>query len=119
MHYLEDWHAPFSEFQRVLKLGGELIFSVHHPFMDFKRYSVQDYFEKKLLKDTWYKQGETFNVSFYRRSLQDIINDTTRFFTIEELIEPKPVPQMKKTDPAGFEYLNANPHFLIIRAVND
>lgn len=119
MHYLEDWHAPFSEIKRVLKLGGELIFSVHHPFMDFTRFSAGNYFEKKLLTDTWYKEGETITISFYRRSLQEIMNDTARFFTVEEIIEPRPVPEMKKIDPAGFEYLQANPHFLLIRAVKE
>ncbi len=64
LHYLENWTQVFQEFQRVLKPGGELIYSVHHPFMDFTKFTCEDYFEKQLLVDTWVKPNITIEVSF-------------------------------------------------------
>jgi SAM-dependent methyltransferase len=38
LHYIKNWELPLSEFKRILKPSGNLIFSVHHPFMDFARF---------------------------------------------------------------------------------
>ncbi|HWR10134.1 class I SAM-dependent methyltransferase, partial [Sporomusa sp.] len=35
LHYLKDWNLVMAEFARILKYSGYLVFSVHHPFMDF------------------------------------------------------------------------------------
>jgi hypothetical protein len=40
----------------------------------------KNYFEKQLLIDTWVKPNITIEVKFFRRSLQDIINETTNYF---------------------------------------
>ena len=55
LHYIEDWMPTFREFQRVLKPGGSLLFSVHHPFMDVKLVERQDYFARTLLREVWNK----------------------------------------------------------------
>ncbi|MBF7146916.1 class I SAM-dependent methyltransferase [Bacillus toyonensis] len=118
LHYLENWTQVFQEFQRVLKPGGELIYSVHHPFMDFTKFTCEDYFEKQLLVDTWVKPNITIEVSFFRRSLQDIINETTNYFVLEKIVEPKPIEKMREVDRKSYHYLSTNPHFLIMKASN-
>ncbi|WP_409300892.1 class I SAM-dependent methyltransferase [Peribacillus sp. SCS-155] len=116
LHYLREWGFTFQEWERVLQPGGYILFSVHHPFMDFSRLNCKDYFEKKLINETWKKSGVTTEVSFYRRSLQDIISQTTEFFMLETLFEPRPQEKMNEVDESTFNYLINNPHFLIIQA---
>ncbi|MED2754095.1 class I SAM-dependent methyltransferase [Bacillus thuringiensis] len=118
LHYLENWNQVFQEFRRVLKPGGELIYSIHHPFMDFTKFPCKNYFEKQLLIDTWVKPNITIEVKFFRRSLQDILNETTNYFVLEEIVEPKASEKMKEVDEKSYYYLNTNPHFLIIKATN-
>jgi len=100
----------------VLKKDGILQFSVHHPFMDFTKSKAENYFEKKLLRDTWKKKEITIDVTYYRRSLEEIINTTIQYFSIKQLVEPKPANEMKMVAPKNYHYLLTNPHFLIVKA---
>jgi hypothetical protein len=52
------------------------------------------------------------------RSLQDIINETTKYFVLEKIVEPKPVEKMREVNGKSYHYLSTNPHFLIIKAIN-
>ncbi len=90
LHYLKGWTSTFQEFNRTLKAGGIFLFSVHHPFMDYTRHNCKDYFQTQLLSETWSKPNITIDVSFYRRSMQSIVNETTQHFSLSKLIEPQP-----------------------------
>jgi ubiquinone/menaquinone biosynthesis C-methylase UbiE len=57
LHYLEDWGKALSEIHRVLKKGGEFIFSVHHPLI----WSVGDI----------YGEGFVDKVIGYRKNLEN------------------------------------------------
>ncbi len=116
LHYLKDWTSTFREFHRVLKPGGTFLFSVHHPFMDYTRFRCEDYFKTQLLTETWQKPNITIEVSFYRRPMEDIVNETTRFFELEKLIEPKPHEKMREVKEEAYHYLMTSPHFLILKA---
>ncbi|OME91945.1 MULTISPECIES: class I SAM-dependent methyltransferase [Paenibacillus] len=123
LHYIEDWTPTFREFQRVLKPGGSLIFSVHHPFMDVKHFDRPDYFARELLTEVWNKQESgPVEVTFYRRPIQEIINVTSSRFRIEQIVEPQPSLAHKDNPEAAewvakwFDRLMKNPHFLIVKA---
>ncbi len=118
LHYLQDWTSTFQEFNRVLKVGGSFIFSVHHPFMDYTRHDCEDYFKTQYLSETWNKPTITIDVSFYRRPMQSIVNETTSCFQLDQLIEPQPQEKMKHVKAEAYHYLMTSPHFLIVKAVS-
>ena len=57
-----------------------------------------------------------YDVPFYRRPLQTILNDTLSFFAIEKVIEPKPTLLFKEQAPQKYKKLLNRPNFLIIKA---
>lgn len=112
MHYLKDWQPAFREFNRILRLHGVLVFSTHHPFMDWKLFNKEDYFAVELLEDEW----DIGKVRFYRRPLTAISQalDSTGFF-IERLLEPQPTEDFRRVHPEGYERLTKNPWFIVVR----
>lgn len=123
LHYIDDWSPTFREFHRVLKPGGSLLFSVHHPFMDFSQFDRPDYFARELLIDVWNKKDiGPVEVTFFRRSLQEIVNVTSEQFAIEQLVEPQPSQDYRDRPEAAswyakwFDHLSTHPHFLIVKA---
>ncbi|WP_456278895.1 class I SAM-dependent methyltransferase [Bacillus sp. AK128] len=117
LHYVKDWSKTFNEFQRILKPGGKLLFSVHHPFMDIKLSENDDYFSTELIIDKWKRQGELIEVPFYRRPLNIILNETLKYFSIEKVVEPQPTKEFKIKEPEKYERLMKNPHFIIVKAM--
>jgi SAM-dependent methyltransferase len=118
LHYLENWHKTFLEFSRTLKTDGILLYSVHHPFMDISLSQTKEYFKTELLTDYWKKGEESIEVLFYRRPLQNILNITSQFFSLDSLIEPLPTEEFKEKNFESYERLLQKPNFLIIKAVN-
>jgi SAM-dependent methyltransferase len=113
LHYLRDWQPALCEFHRVLKPHGALVFSAHHPFMDWKLFNKEDYFAIELLEDEW----DIGKVRFYRRPLTAISQDLdSAGFFIERLLEPRPTEDFRLAHPEGYERLAKNPWFLFVRA---
>lgn len=116
LHYLENWEQTFNEFQRVLKPGGQFLFSVHHPLTDIRLLEDPAYLSTQLIVDEWVKDGKSFTVPFYRRPLNYILNSTLAHFELVQLIEPLPTREFQERDPKRFENLMKEPNFLIIEA---
>jgi SAM-dependent methyltransferase len=113
MHYLKDWRPAFCEIHRILKPSGLLIFSTHHPFMDWKLFNREDYFALEKLEDEW----DIGKVQFYRRPLTAMSDDLDAAgFCIERLLEPQPTEAFRCADIEGYERLMKNPWFLVVRA---
>jgi SAM-dependent methyltransferase len=118
LHYLEDWTTPLREAARVLRPGGLLLISTHHPTNDVE---VSDppapYFETVLLTDTWRKGGRDFTVRFYHRPLSGIVDALADAgFVIERIPEPVPDRAAFATMPEFYERMIRVPWFLFIRA---
>jgi len=114
MHYIKDWEPVLAEFQRILKPRGLLVFSTHHPFMDWKNFDRPDYFAVEKLDDVWKDVGE---IQFYRRPLTAMSAALFNSgFVIERLLEPQVTEAFRQAAPESYERLMKNPWFLVIRA---
>jgi SAM-dependent methyltransferase len=115
LHYLRDWAVAMAEFRRVLKPGGWLLFSTHHPGADASRLPPgADYFEVAQEEDYWKRIGR---VLFYRRPLTAIsaaLADAG--FGIERLVEPRPTEAFRQAKPDSYDALLRMPEFLLVLA---
>jgi SAM-dependent methyltransferase len=118
LHYLADWALPLREFARILRPGGALLISTHHPTQDVMIATPPaPYFETVLLTDTWQKGGREFQVRFYHRPISAIVDALADAgFLIERI--PEPVPDASAfSDRAFYERMRRGPWYLFIRAV--
>lgn len=116
LHYLEDWGPTLGELWRVLRLGGALVLSVHHPD-DWRWFGSADYFRTERVTDEWNIAGKATEVQFYRRPLSatfGAVRDAG--FTVDRLVEPMPLERCRESDPGVFELLSTKPRFLYLRA---
>ncbi len=119
LHYLKDWTTVMREFYRILKKDGTMVFSVHHPFMDFTVFKRENYFLTELLNDEWDTDTHTgkVEVQFYRRPLSQITDAVLNAgFIIEKMAEPMPTSEFQKAQPEIYERLTQKPQFLFVRA---
>lgn len=118
LHYLREWGTPLGEFHRLLRDRGEVIISIHHPFMEYLVFNKEDYFRKELTQDVWSMNGREVEVEFYTRPLHEVINAIVQAgFQIERIEEPMPTENFKRKDPQNYMKLTKRPQFLFIRAV--
>lgn len=114
LHYIDDLSAPLGAFAKLLRPGGALVLSVGHPMEDFKASLTGNYFERELLQQVWPSFGVTMPT--FRRSLSDMFEAIgAAGFTLEELVEPLPLPELEQIDEKLFDALSRAPSFLCLR----
>ncbi len=114
LHYIEDWTAVLSEFHRILRENGMLLFSINHPTTGFLKFQPENYFKITQVEDEW---GSLGKVRFFQRSLSSIFEALYKAdFVVERVIEPLPTPEFRKVLPEYSEHLLKHPDFLLIRA---
>lgn len=119
LHYVEAWRDVFAEFARVLRPGGFLAFSTHHPVDDYVAFDVENYFEVEGERMTWRHDGDEVEVPFYSRPFSEIVNPLLESgFRIEELVEPTPRESFREKKPESYEKRLTYPTFLCVRARN-
>ena len=116
LHYLEDWLAPLREFARVLRPGGRLILSTHHPALTDD--PDADYHAVRLVEEGWNGFADSaVPMRFYHRPLERIVADVLAAgFALRALREPRPSAEADARDPAAAAKLRKRPWFLILDA---
>lgn len=118
LDYIEDWNMVFSEFKRLLKIDGVLLFSVQHPFDDYSVEHYDTYFNTQLMEHETEGFGEKVAVWFYKRPLQEMVMPLLRNgLEITLIKEPKPVEKFKDIYPELYQFHIKHPEYIIIKAV--
>lgn len=117
LHYVEDWKLPLSEFYRVLKPGGTIVLSTQHPMGDFKASKSGIYYDTELVDYMWKGMPSgPVSVPYYRRSLASMINSFIEAgFTIQKVVEPKPVELLKEVNERVYQNLSKEPAFICFK----
>ena len=118
LDYVKDWDPIFREFSRVLRPSGRFVFSVGHPSDEFyEHHSEGNYFDVEQVDMVWTGFGTPFTVPYYRRSLGAMLDPVLGAgFTLERLLEPRPVEEFKDLDPGGYQKLMKQPGFICLSA---
>lgn len=117
LDYVYDWHQVFSEFSRLLKPRGEVVFSVTHPFVDYVEHGHRaNYFAVERVEYLWTGFGGEVQVPSYRRSISDLLMPLLRAgFRLGTVLEPRPQAEFLAADPDEYEKLMYQPGFICIK----
>ncbi len=117
LHYVEDWRVPFAEFARLLRPGGFLTFSTHHPVDEYTAFEPTNYFAIEKQHMTWSAGESEVDVPFYRRPFDEVITPLLETgFRLDELVEPTPRESFADKNPDSYEKRLRHPTFLCVRA---
>jgi len=115
LHYVENWESVITDFYRVLKKGGKLYVSTHHPFADYLFLKKESYFAKYLLEDTWNTKDVPFKVHYFTRSLTDLLKPfLNSSFKIKAIEEPQPTAKCLELAPKTYQKLLEKPAFIFL-----
>lgn len=113
-HYVNDHAAFLREMHRVLRPDGSFVISTHHPTDDFRRLGGS-YFATELNTDIW---GTGAEVVAWRMPLTVMTEQfSDAGFMIDQIVEPRPLPEMEAQHPDVFAKLEQCPAFILFRLV--
>ncbi len=113
-HYLNDRGGFLCEAFRVIRPGGSVVISTHHPTADWVRLGGS-YFHVANVKETW---STGWEITASRMPLSRLTEDfAAAGFLVERLVEPLPVPEMAGSHPATFAKLSAQPGFVLFKLI--
>lgn len=113
-HYIRDWGPLLAELYRVMKRGGKLVISTHHPFAMYLYLKPQSYFEFRFVEDTWgLRSGHPFKTHYFTRTLTDVLKPIIQSkFKIVSIEEPLPTEKCREVDLELYQRLSERPGFL-------
>jgi SAM-dependent methyltransferase len=118
LDYVKDWRRLFKEFYRILRAGGHFVFSINHPFFDYRYHKTGNYFATETVGVEWKGfKGVSVYMPSYRRPLEELLNPLLEAgFRLEKVLEPKVTEMLLEKDPKHYEELSREPCFLCARA---
>lgn len=114
LHYLDDLAKVFLEWKRLLRPGGTLVFSTHHPV---HQTTLLDpgYLQATMIEEKWGWLDQTMR--YYQRPLRDLTEPLAAAgFVTERISEPTPSEALRAADPKGYDQLCRIPAFIFVRA---
>jgi len=139
IHYLKDWSPIFHEVYRMLKPGGQMLFSCAHPVWtsmetteDSKSKKVKqlatitdkassqvkiigDYLHTKKLSDAL---GKAAGVTTWHKPISEITEEISKSgLLIVKFVEPEPLAGMKKISHKDFVKLARIPYIMIFMLI--
>jgi ubiquinone/menaquinone biosynthesis C-methylase UbiE len=115
LHYIRDWNPLLTELHRVLKPGGRVFITTHHPLAMYLYSKPVSYYDFKLVEDTWGAPDNRFKVYYYIRPLTEmlrpILHSKFQINAIEEMLPPE---SLKENHPELYQRLIERPGFLFI-----
>jgi ubiquinone/menaquinone biosynthesis C-methylase UbiE len=137
LHYSDDWKGILSEMRRLLRPGGRMLFSTHHPvkwgsqvirgdeqdsfLMGYIRPKQGmptvhgDYLGTRRIKDTWFG---SMTVEYFHRPMSAIIRDIVASdFEILDLVEPMPINEAAVEQPGFWAIHSKIPLFMIFELI--
>lgn len=138
LHYLPKWTTVLEQAHKVLKPGGSFVFSTHNPVYWSAQKVKRDYGYDRVLGTRFNSSdrslqvyGDYLNskditdeiisgllVKYYHRPLSDMLNDLLMCdLDLNYVLEPKPLPELKKIDGNSYRQNSAWPKFIIFKLV--
>lgn len=116
MHFIKDWKIPLSEFKRLLKPGGSVVFSTIHPFTEIEKAEGGNYFSHATIENKRVIDGKTMRVRYWRRPLSQMVEEINASgLVIDTIKEPMPIEGAKEKFPDTFNELATQPRFIFFK----
>lgn len=120
LHYIKDLMKVFKEVNRILRLNGNFIFSIHHPLMEClesENKSHKNFFLSAYNHNNEYKwkMMEGMELISYHHTFEYLINGLIKSgFAIQYIKETYPDKLSKKIHPEEYEKAIKYPAFLVM-----
>lgn len=116
LHYIDDRVTLLRELRRILAPGGALVLSTEHPMRQWVRLGGS-YFTTEPVEESLSPDAD-WPIRAWRRPLTSICAEFREAgFVIEELLEPRPAPEMAARYPDDHAQLENCPAFIAFRLV--
>ncbi|MDG4767657.1 class I SAM-dependent methyltransferase [Solwaraspora sp. WMMD406] len=113
LHHVANRRQLLGELRRVLRPGGWLLISTTHPTADWRR------FGGSYFTDDWVDlplAGGALSIRYQRMTLETFLGELLDAgFSLERLVEPRPVPSLRDVDEAAYHKLRQSPSFVAVR----
>ena len=112
IHYIENWTQVFKEVYRILMPNSYFLFSCGNPVKDA---TGGNYLERIKFPGSLSVPGKD-GVTVWHKSFGEIASEIkSSGFLIEQIVEPKPLKELKSIPPETYKKLNKIPKFVIFR----